>query len=479
MEPIDVFIDSEVLRRDPSRRSGPFRALIILAFSGVVRLHVSEVSIREFLSSQDLKIRETAEEGKTALRAFRKLCRDDEDRLAIQEEIDKLDQLIPKAISEIDISLREWLEDAEVSVEFIKPDHAKRVFGAYFSGGPPFKKLKNRDDLPDAFIWQSVIDLCSERSRVVLVSGDKGFASACASGPSNLTHCQSLEELIEAGELAAVLREGLLNSQIQLASELFSVWAETNERLQDLLSNEIQGRRVYFFFPVEADYVVRTVIQINRLFAEGDPQYYGDGLLAFPFSGRALCDLSTTVSEARAEMLPASSASALTDLGGGMFDLSVQRTLVFFGSLLVAVDSRVLGAVVPPDEVLKQLDSGDLALDSLAIWWESGEDKIPHDVFSRHAMDEAMAQVSAGNLESELEQLEEADRVRRARWVAVPKALQGSHGEITIGEDARFKIAPMPRFENWVRVLKKTLLKREANSEGMTVDGEGEADDEK
>lgn len=478
METLDIFLDTEVLRRDPTRRTGPFHALMNLALAGVVRLHISEISVREFLSSQELKIRDAEEKAKVGLRGLQRLCRAEDDRAVIQSALNGCEQAAASAIENMENQFREWLEEAGVTVNRIKPEHAERVFGDYFSGSPPFKRVKNREDIPDAFIWQAVTDLRRERPRVVLVSGDNGFAAACRSGHLGITHCLSLGELIETGELAEVLRQGLLDSQMQLAGKLFSEWVEVSSRVNELVSQELLGRRVFFFYPVEADYMVRKVERLGRFFLEGDPQYYGDGILAFPFSGRALCEVTAAISRARAENLPAEATSGLIDSGEEGFELPLLRTLVFSGALRVTVDARVLGSPVPPDQVLEELVAGEVALGSLAIHWERGGSNLPSDVFQRHAMDEVIAQIEAGDLETEIEESEEADRVSRARWFPVPEHVRlASHGGgLRFGEDARVQIAPMPRFEHWVRLLKRTLLEEglEAGNEDTDARDEGQ-----
>ena len=35
----------------------------------------------------------------------------------------------------------------------------RAVMESYFTGGPPFKGIKNRNDIPDSFIWQAILDI--------------------------------------------------------------------------------------------------------------------------------------------------------------------------------------------------------------------------------------------------------------------------------------------------------------------------------
>ncbi len=44
---------------------------------------------------------------------------------------------------------------------------------------PPFKEAKRRDDFPDAFIWQTILDLSVEHKRVHVISDDEAIRKAC------------------------------------------------------------------------------------------------------------------------------------------------------------------------------------------------------------------------------------------------------------------------------------------------------------
>ena len=49
----------------------------------------------------------------------------------------------------------------------------------YFAGDPPFKSLKSRDDIPDAFIFQQIKKI-SESGLTYIVSNDKNLTKECS-----------------------------------------------------------------------------------------------------------------------------------------------------------------------------------------------------------------------------------------------------------------------------------------------------------
>jgi len=60
----------------------------------------------------------------------------------------------------------------------IQPDHGKLVMDAYFDGGTPFNSIKNRADIPDAFIYFGIKELLKGSEQLVFVTNDKKFSKA-------------------------------------------------------------------------------------------------------------------------------------------------------------------------------------------------------------------------------------------------------------------------------------------------------------
>ena len=70
----------------------------------------------------------------------------------ISQAKESMDEIAKKGVDEI------W-QSLQVEVLAIQPHHGASVMKSYFSGTPPFKKIKNREDFPDAFISEGAKDL--------------------------------------------------------------------------------------------------------------------------------------------------------------------------------------------------------------------------------------------------------------------------------------------------------------------------------
>lgn len=80
----------------------------------------------------------------------------------------------------------------------IDSSHGELVMNSYFSGEIPFKNLKNRSDIPDAFIYQSIKDLLKTKEKILFISQDKGFIKRINS--DQIVCFESLSKLFLTGE---------------------------------------------------------------------------------------------------------------------------------------------------------------------------------------------------------------------------------------------------------------------------------------
>lgn len=161
MDPRNVFLDTEALRHDPMRRSAPFGALTHLAERGIVRIHVSQLSVSEF--SSGVKDHASSLLGKLAqgLRTLAGLSDREDFRGRGHSLLQDLASLSADTCADCIAAFRRWLNSTEVVVHPIGAQHTERVFEAYFSGSAPFSQKKNRADIPDAFIWQAIAELAA------------------------------------------------------------------------------------------------------------------------------------------------------------------------------------------------------------------------------------------------------------------------------------------------------------------------------
>lgn len=91
-----------------------------------------------------------------------------------------------------------WFDELGVVRHGIAPLDANEVFSLYFGGKPPFRSPKNRNDIPDAFIFVCLRSFAGRASEHVhALVADRALRGACAALP-NVTAHASLPALVGA-----------------------------------------------------------------------------------------------------------------------------------------------------------------------------------------------------------------------------------------------------------------------------------------
>jgi len=337
------------------------------------------------------------------------------------------------------------------------------MLDSYFSGSPPFKKIKSREDIPDAFIWASVSDICKKQPDVFLITGDNNLRSACFHGPKNLTGFSSLEEFLEKKGFISELRNSILETQLSLVYEYIQSKILESNLIDKVFEEDLNGRHTAVFYPFQGTYQISSFSKPVKILLDNHITYYGDGILSMPFSARAICDLKHVTEKDNLEGIQETNNLSIIPLENEFVELQLLRTIVFAGSILFGIKTSLLEKEMPYKEILKELETTETVLEYLSIYGES-DSKVTTDLFNEHANDEALEQIKNGNLDIEIDKDEEKKRTQLARWFEVPKDMVGKHGEFEIKEGAKVKIAPLPRFEEWVKILKKGILDKMGES---------------
>ena len=74
-----------------------------------------------------------------------------------------------------------WLEKCNSEVLLISDTDASSVFDDYFTGSGTFASIKNRDDIPDAFILEGLRSLKATSDNVVVICNDKNLGKSVGS----------------------------------------------------------------------------------------------------------------------------------------------------------------------------------------------------------------------------------------------------------------------------------------------------------
>lgn len=197
---IPLMLDSTILKQVPKLNSELFNELIKYTRANLYSLYISEIVEQEFVSWA----RDEAQNAYDAVtKATKSLNKYYEEPSIFGLKLD-FSATIMIAGNEINGILKKvtenWVsfkEKTNVTVIPILPEHGKIVMDAYFSGGKPFSNVKNRSDIPDAFIFCSLNEILRSNEKVVFVSGDKKFTRAIQC--ETIICFESLSDLFSSG----------------------------------------------------------------------------------------------------------------------------------------------------------------------------------------------------------------------------------------------------------------------------------------
>ena len=200
--PLTVFLDTSVLPRNPHWTPADFRALAELCQEGEVTVYLSSIAQREWITQMKS---EFLDKVKGINHAAKELLRDPwssnlESRASVVELRDWFNENANSVDSLATDSARAILEQLNPNILPIKGEHARDAFEKYFCGDAPYGSVKARDDIPDAFILESVRDIeIPEDERIFAVIGDRRSRQAASDVPTVVTF-SSLEELLGTPE---------------------------------------------------------------------------------------------------------------------------------------------------------------------------------------------------------------------------------------------------------------------------------------
>jgi len=175
---MNIIIDSTELKKDRGLNKSDMSLIKDMGAEKLLVLHIPYFVYKECSSSSIENLKTELNQIKSNLKSFNRKGMGDSDfskAKNIEKEISELYDNVEDSNKEL------WddfiSESNSILYEYDEKDSIE-VFDAYFTGGKPFKSLKSRDDIPDAFIFQTIKKV-SVKSKVHLVSGDKNLREKC------------------------------------------------------------------------------------------------------------------------------------------------------------------------------------------------------------------------------------------------------------------------------------------------------------
>ena len=241
---VDVFIETSSLPRGINHLSPELERLIELVKANLVRIHMSEITFREWESQM---INEFLKVVKPVSQSIKTLLRQNiSSGLSCHSSLEQLenqsDEIQLNATEVAKNKVKEVIESLRTNIIPISPGDAPKVFDGYFSGEPPFREQKYRDDIPDAFIYEAAVRISEgDLDEVQAVCSDKELKKAlvtqkCISIHDNLKGLLSSEVIVAVSNHLPVAKywtDSIRNKVVTFMSkqdealcDQIQIWAE-------------------------------------------------------------------------------------------------------------------------------------------------------------------------------------------------------------------------------------------------------------
>ncbi|WP_367382309.1 PIN domain-containing protein [Stenotrophomonas cyclobalanopsidis] len=313
--PLKVVLDTNVYSGDKFRLGQAFKTLGSLCQNGHVEVMLPYIVRREFETQLDTNAAEI-------LAAFEKAST----RLAagpipgdLRAELDELRRKFKTRKQEVigshSADFAVWRQEHAVSEMALSGDHAVAAMENYFAAGAPFKSAKTREDIPDAMLYQAVIDLANAGS-VIFVCNDRKLAISVADIGS-ITHYGDLNEFLASTEVQAIIAQhdtanDVANLLLRLKALTDTLPNLLTEYVSDHGGEQLAGMR--FSSPsVPGDDREAYVYQFGNLydieFDWDSAAYHGDLVYVVPFAGAGIFNINYFVSKWDAHEIESRGAS--------------------------------------------------------------------------------------------------------------------------------------------------------------------------
>ena len=235
---IHVVLDTNIYRSNPNRDNLHFKALEKLAKADLLCLHIPYIVLREFQTQQrGIYSKDLAKTVSGLSGLSRKLLDKNiaEKLSAAKLEIEDESENI---LSNAENQITNWAKNIGAQIQPLCLDQANLALEAYFQGKPPLKSAKNRGDIPDSFIVQSIYKLHSDVGKIHAVAGDDKIREALSKEESISTY-KSLSDFIESELIQNELQEVDLIDSVGAIVTAIQEFEDKSSEIQCFLSSNI------------------------------------------------------------------------------------------------------------------------------------------------------------------------------------------------------------------------------------------------
>jgi hypothetical protein len=249
---LHIFLDSTVYKSEPARISKHFAQLAQLAENDFLQIHISEINLGEILSEIDHEIKKQESHTLEALNKALRYRLKDASYEAGKELKVQCQSWFASALQNAKDEFNNWILQSKVVKHAINQNDTENVWKMYFLGHAPFRDIKTRDDIPDAFIWQVLLKIASQYDEFYFVSADNRLSKAVEKDLANAKTLSSISDLENYPKYIAAIAElnvKLERDKVENLSKLIGCAIKASSKqigsdLNELIESYVWGRSI-------------------------------------------------------------------------------------------------------------------------------------------------------------------------------------------------------------------------------------------
>lgn len=195
---IHVVFDSNFLRTDRSLNKTDMIYMRSLAKLGLVKMHFPWIVYKECTLHNITDITSELDTAENKLKSLSRKGLHEDEELVLNKISCQILKTKPKVKDSVEKVWNEYIKETDSILHPLREDYTAKIFEGYFSGLPPFKKLKSREDIPDAYIFESLKDLALIHP-IHFLSKDENLGATAAT-ISNITVHKTFENFYNAND---------------------------------------------------------------------------------------------------------------------------------------------------------------------------------------------------------------------------------------------------------------------------------------
>lgn len=193
---LKVIVDTSILISNFQERKIAYKTFVRAIEADKIKFILLKIVREEYISHKEA---EYMEDFQKIIRATSSLQRKDLSS-SVLDELEALNTFTSDHKDQIKKDIRTHFENKfeKLNVDILENEAGDidKVFNNYFINGPAFSGVKNRDDIPDAFIYQSIVNYSAETEEEINMIVNDGNLSKALNKTDNIKTWKNLKSFI-------------------------------------------------------------------------------------------------------------------------------------------------------------------------------------------------------------------------------------------------------------------------------------------